>query len=580
MYKGIPASPGIVIGQAYVINKKSAEIAKESIAPGKLDAEIERLKKAVEKTKIDIMSIKEKVIYDIGNSEADIFNAYLMLLEDQMFAGKSETIIKKELVNAEYALMQVLKEYTEFFNKISDSYLKERGRDISGLVDKIVKNLAESKSNEIDAPSEKYIVVAHDLTPADTAEMDKGKVMGFVTEIGGATSHTAIVARSLEIPAVVGVRDITAALNTGDLLILDGEKGIVAVNPGAKVMNAYKEEQKKYSLKLRMLKRLKTLEAVTVDKHKIELKANIEFPEEIGAVIENNADGVGLFRTEFIYMNKMNLPSEEEQFESYKVVLSKMGNKPVTIRTMDIGGDKFLPYFKIMPEQNPFLGLRAIRLSLANQNIFRLQLRAILRASVFGKARIMFPMVSVVEEIEEAKRILEEVKFELKSKKVLYDEQIKVGTMIEVPSAVLMSAEIAKRVDFFSIGTNDLIQYTAAVDRGNEAVSHLYDGLNPAVLRSIKMTTENAHKQGIKVSVCGEMAGQPYLAFILIGLGVDELSGNAASLLSVKKMIRSIKFQSALETADAALKMEKASEIKSFLTSKVNQILYETEKGA
>ncbi|HNZ29838.1 MAG TPA: phosphoenolpyruvate--protein phosphotransferase, partial [Candidatus Goldiibacteriota bacterium] len=392
MYKGIPASPGIVIGQAYVINKKSAEIAKESIAPGKLDAEIERLKKAVEKTKIDIMSIKEKVIYDIGNSEADIFNAYLMLLEDQMFAGKSETIIKKELVNAEYALMQVLKEYTEFFNKISDSYLKERGRDISGLVDKIVKNLAESKSNEIDAPSEKYIVVAHDLTPADTAEMDKGKVMGFVTEIGGATSHTAIVARSLEIPAVVGVRDITAALNTGDLLILDGEKGIVAVNPGAKVMNAYKEEQKKYSLKLRMLKRLKTLEAVTVDKHKIELKANIEFPEEIGAVIENNADGVGLFRTEFIYMNKMNLPSEEEQFESYKVVLSKMGNKPVTIRTMDIGGDKFLPYFKIMPEQNPFLGLRAIRLSLANQNIFRLQLRAILRASVFGKARIMFPM--------------------------------------------------------------------------------------------------------------------------------------------------------------------------------------------
>ncbi len=580
MYKGIPASPGIVIGQAYVINKKSAEIAKESIAPGKLDAEIQRLRKAVEKTKIDIMSIKEKVIYDIGNSEADIFNAYLMLLEDQMFAGKSETIIKKELVNAEYALMQVLKEYTEFFNKISDSYLKERGRDISGLVDKIVKNLAESKSNEIDAPSEKYIVVAHDLTPADTAEMDKGKVMGFVTEIGGATSHTAIVARSLEIPAVVGVRDITATLNTGDLLILDGEKGIVAVNPGAKVMNAYKEEQKKYSLKLRMLKRLKTLEAVTVDKHKIELKANIEFPEEIGAVIENNADGVGLFRTEFIYMNKMNLPSEEEQFESYKVVLSKMGNKPVTIRTMDIGGDKFLPYFKIMPEQNPFLGLRAIRLSLANQNIFRLQLRAILRASVFGKARIMFPMVSVVEEIEEAKRILEEVKFELKSKKVLYDEQIKVGTMIEVPSAVLMSAEIAKRVDFFSIGTNDLIQYTAAVDRGNEAVSHLYDGLNPAVLRSIKMTTENAHKQGIKVSVCGEMAGQPYLAFILIGLGVDELSGNAASLLSVKKMIRSIKFQSALETADAALKMEKASEIKSFLTSKVNQILYETEKGA
>jgi len=579
MYKGIPASPGIVIGQAYVINKKSAEITKRAVAPEHIDAEIQRLRKAVEKTKIDIMSIKEKVIYDIGNSEADIFNAYLMLLEDRMFAGKSETIIKTESVNAEYALMQVLKEYAEFFNKISDSYLKERGRDISGLVEKIIKNLAELKTKDSDAPAEKYIVVAHDLTPADTAEMDKGKVMGFVTEIGGATSHTAIVARSLEIPAVVGVRDITATLNTGDVLILDGEKGIVAVNPGAKVMNAYKEEQKKYTLKLRMLKRLKTLEAVTVDKHRVELNANIEFPEEIGAVIENNADGVGLFRTEFIYMNKMNLPSEEEQFESYKTVISKMGGKSVTIRTMDIGGDKFLPYFKIMPEQNPFLGLRAIRLSLANQNIFRLQLRAILRASAFGKAKIMFPMISVIEEIEEAKKILEEVKFELKSKKVPFDEHIKVGTMIEVPSAVLMSAEIARHVDFFSIGTNDLIQYTVAVDRGNEAVSHLYDGLNPAVLRSIKMTVDSAHRNGIKVSVCGEMAGQPYLAFLLIGLGVDELSGNAASLLSVKKMVRSIKFQSALETADAALKMEKASEIKNFLTGRVNQLLYETEKG-
>jgi len=580
MYKGVPASPGIVIGQAYVINKKSAEITKRTVSPALVEAEIQRLRKAVEKTKIDIMSIKEKVIYDIGNSEADIFNAYLMLLEDRMFAGKSETIIKTESVNAEYALMQVLKEYAEFFNKISDSYLKERGRDISGLVEKIIKNLAELKTKDSDAPADKYIVVAHDLTPADTAEMDKGKVMGFVTEIGGATSHTAIVARSLEIPAVVGVRDITATLNTGDILILDGEKGIVAVNPGPKVMNAYREEQKKYTLKLRMLKRLKTLEAVTVDKHKVELNANIEFPEEIGAVLENNADGVGLFRTEFIYMNKMNLPSEEEQFESYKTVITKMGNKSVTIRTMDIGGDKFLPYFKIMPEQNPFLGLRAIRLSLANQNIFRLQLRAILRASAFGKARIMFPMVSVIEEIEEAKKILEEVKFELKSKKVAYDEQIKIGTMIEVPSAVLMSAEIAKHVDFFSIGTNDLIQYTVAVDRGNEAVAHLYDGLNPAVLRSIKMTVDNAHKNGIKVSVCGEMAVQPYLAFILIGLGVDELSGNSASLLSVKKMIRSIKFQNALETADAALKMEKAADIKSFLTAKVNQLLYETEKGA
>jgi phosphotransferase system enzyme I (PtsI) len=578
MYKGIAASPGIVIGQAHVINKKMTAVAMEKIQPEAVDHEISRLRKAVEKTKMDILSIKEKVIYDIGNSEAEIFNAYLMLLEDQMFTGKSETLIKKDLVAAEVALMQVLKDYTEFFSKIADSYLKERSRDISGLVEKIIRNLSELNPLELDMPTEKYIVVAHDLTPADTAEMDKAKVLGFVTEVGGSTSHTAIVARSLEIPAVVGVRDITATVNDGDVLILDGEKGIVAVNPSPKVMTAYREEQKKYNLKLRMLKRLKTLEAITLDRHRIELNANIEFPEEAGAAAENNADGIGLFRTEFIYMNKMNLPTEEEQFEAYKSVIEKMAPKPVTIRTMDIGGDKFMPYFKIPPEQNPYLGLRAIRLSMANPNIFRLQLRAILRASAFGVVKIMFPMVSVMEEIDEAKKALEEVKFDLKRKKVPFDANIKVGTMIEVPSAVIMSAEIARQVDFFSIGTNDLIQYTLAVDRGNEAVSHLYDALNPAVLRSIKLTVDNAHKNGIKTAVCGEMAGHPHLAFLLIGLGVDELSGSSSSLLSVKKMVRSIKFKDAIETAEAALKMERSADIRNYIMGRLNQILYESER--
>jgi len=578
MFKGIPASPGIVIASAFVMNKKAAEFKEQKIESSDVEAEVLRLRRAVEKTKLDVMGIKEKVQYDIGNSEADIFNAYLIMLEDQMFAGKAHAIIKESLVNAETALNRILKEYTEFFNKISDSYLKERSRDISGLVDKITRNLSESVNKEPAGIGEKYIVVAHDLSPADTAEMDKDKVLGFVTEIGGATSHTAIVARSLEIPAVVGVRGITATVNTGDVMILDGEKGIVAVNPSPKVMAAYREEQKKYNLKLRMLKRLKTLEAVTLDKHRIELKANIEFPEEAGAAVENNADGIGLFRTEFIYINKMNLPTEDEQFEAYRTVVEKMNGKPVTIRTMDIGGDKFLPYFKIMPEQNPYLGLRAIRLALSNQNIFRLQIRALLRASAFGKIQIMFPMISVVEEIEEAKRIVEEVKAELARKKVPFDKDIKTGIMIEVPSAAIMSAELAKYADFFSIGTNDLIQYTLAVDRGNEAVSHLHDPLSPSVIRLIKMTADNAHRAGIKVSVCGEMASYPELAFLLIGLGIDELSGNSPALLSVKKVVRSIRFKDAIETAEAILRMEKAAEIKTFLNESLTRFMFEGEK--
>ena len=579
MYKGIAASPGIVIGPAYVISKKVSQVNRIDIPQAKIDAEVARMQSAVEITKADICAIKERIVHDIGSAEAEIFNAYLMLLSDPTFVGKAEEIIRKELVNTEYALQMVLKNYAEFSNRISDSYLKERSRDINSLVDKIIHNLEESGGKDANAPADKYIIIAQDLSPADTADMNKDNVMGFVTEMGGATSHTAIVARSLELPAVVGVRDITNTAKTGDMVILDGEKGIVVVNPNPKILAAYKEERKKFILKLRMLKRLKSLDTLTVDRHKIELTANIEFPEEIAVVQENNAEGVGLFRTEFIYINKSNLPSEEEQFESYKMVVQKMNPKPVTLRTLDIGGDKFLPYFKIAPEQNPFLGLRAIRLTMANINMFKLQLRAILRASAFGKVKIMFPMITVPEELDEAKKILEEVKAELKRKEVKFDPNIKVGCMIEVPAAAIMADELARRVDFFSIGTNDLIQYTVAADRGNESVSYLYDPLNPAVLKLIKMIADSAHRANIKVSVCGEMAGAPHLAFLLIGLGIDELSVSPSSILSVKKLIRSILFKDALETADAALKEERGSLIKDMILTKLNQLLYVKEKG-
>ncbi len=579
MYKGIPASPGIVIAEAYVVTKKTAQVKKEIIAGPRIEAELARLRAAVEKTRVDIVMIKEKVVFDIGNKDADIFNAYILLLKDPMFIGKAENIIKEERVNAEYALSQVLENYVEFFSRLSDSYLKEKLRDINGLVEKILDNLVELGDGKRGRPKGEYIVVAHDLSPADTADMDRDSVMGFITEVGGATSHTAIVARSMEIPAVVGVRDITRTVKTGDTIVLDGEKGIVAINPPAKVMSAYRDERKKYQLKQKLLKRLKTLDAVTLDKHKVVLSANIEFPEEAGVVLENNADSVGLFRTEFIYINKVNLPTEEEQFDSYKSVVEKMAPRPVTIRTLDIGGDKFLPYFKISPEQNPFLGLRAIRLSLANINIFKTQLRAILRVSAFGKVKLMYPMITTVEEVDEAKKITAEVAEELAKKNVKYDRGIMTGVMIEVPSAALMADELAKRVDFFSIGTNDLIQYTVAVDRGNETVADYYDALNPAVLRLIKKTAESAHKGGIKVSVCGEMAGAPQMAFLLVGLGVDELSVSPASILPVKKLIRSINFKDALELADAVLKMEKAAGIKEYLMARLNSLLYDTGRG-
>lgn len=578
MYKGIAASPGIVIGPAHVVSNKTLTVSREAIPASKADAEVARLKAAVEKTKTDIMAIKEKVVHDIGTAEAEIFNAYLLLLQDPMFTGKAEEIIRIQLINCEYALHMVLQNYAEFTNRISDSYLKERSRDISSLADKIIRNLESSAKKEAKLPSDKYIIIANDLSPADTADMDKNSVLGFVTEMGGATSHTAIVARSMEIPAVVGVRDITSTAKNGDLVIIDGEKGIVVVNPNPKILNLYKEERKKFILKLRMLKRFKKLEAITIDKHKVELTANIEFPEEIGAVIENNAEGVGLFRTEFIFINKSNLPGEEEQFEAYKTIAQKMNPKPVTIRTLDIGGDKFLPYFKIAPEQNPFLGLRAIRLSMANLNIFKLQIRAILRASAFGRVKMMFPMVTNTEEIDEALKVVDEVKAELKRKDVRFDEKIKIGVMIEVPAAAIMAEEMAKKVDFFSIGTNDLIQYTVAADRGNETVSYLYDPLNPAVLRLIRMIANSAHKAGIRVSVCGEMAGAPHLAFILIGLGIDELSVSPSSILSAKKLVRNITFKNALEEAEFALKQEKASVISEHVMESLDRILMPRKK--
>jgi len=572
MYKGIPASPGIIIGKVFIISKNLEPVHTEKIKVVNPEKEITRLKQAIEKTKNEILLIKEKIISDIGNKDADIFNAYIMLLNDKSFVEKAVNLIKDESVNSEYALHMILQEYVKLYSNISDNYLKEKIIDIKGLFEKVIKNLSEEPS-KLFPQKGKWIIVAEDLSPADTAEMDKKNILGFVTETGGATSHTAIVARSLEIPAVVGLKSITKQIKTGDLAVVDGEKGIVLIDPTPESLEDYKREQIKYSIKINILKKLKKLEAVTLDKHKIILNANIEFPEEVNVVKEHNADGIGLVRTEFIYINRTNLPTEEEQFLIYKSIVEKMSPKPVTIRTLDIGGDKFLPYIKISPEQNPFLGLRAIRLSLSNVNIFKNQLRAILRASAFGKVKLMFPMISTIEEFIASKNIVYEVMDDLKRKKIAFDENINIGIMVEVPSAVIMADELAKISDFFSIGTNDLIQYTLAVDRGNEAVVSYYNPLNPAILRLIKKTVESAHKNFKSVSVCGEMAGEPHLAFLLLGLGVDELSVSSASILQVKKVIRNVNFKDAFQVAETILKMEKAEEIKDLLYKSVKSYL-------
>ncbi|MBP7793092.1 MAG: phosphoenolpyruvate--protein phosphotransferase [Candidatus Goldbacteria bacterium] len=572
MYKGQPASPGIIIGKAFVISKALKKPQQEKIKTANIEKEILRLKQAIEKTKQDILHIKERIISNVGNKDAEIFNAYILFLKDNSFVEKIIKIIREENASSEDALHKVLEEYIKLFDNISDSYLKEKIIDIKGLFEKIINNLSE-KPVEFFPKKGKWIIIAHDLSPADTAELDKKNVLGFITETGGATSHTAIVARSLEIPAVVGLKNIMQQVKKGDLVIIDGEKGIVMVNPEPDVLETYKKERIKYLIKIKMLKKLKKLEAITLDKHKVILNSNIEFPEEALVAKENNADGIGLVRTEYIYINRTNLPTEEEQFDVYKKIAEEMSPKPVTIRTLDIGGDKFLPYFKISPEQNPFLGLRAIRLSLSNINIFRIQIRAILRASAFGNVKIMFPMISTVEEFIEARNIVNEEMEELKKKKINFDEKIKVGVMIEVPSAVIMSEELAKRADFLSIGTNDLIQYTLAVDRGNAAVLQYYNPLNPAVLRLIKKTVESAHKNLKQVSVCGEMAGEPYLAFLLLGFGVDELSVSPSSILQVKRLIRNVYFKDAFETAETVLKMEKADEIKEVIFSKMKKYL-------
>jgi len=467
----------------------------------------------------------------------------------------------------------VMDKYIKAFAKMNDEYLKERISDIDDVGKRILKNLLGAKEKSLSDLKEKVIVVAYDLSPSDTATMHKKNVMGFVTDIGGRTSHTAIMAKSLEIPAVVGLEKATAKINSGDMLIVDGTEGIVIINPDKAALKKYHARQSQFVKFEKNLINLKDKPAQTLDGHRIEISANIEMPEEIESVISHGAEGIGLYRTEYLYMNKRGLPSEDEQFEAYKKVVTKLSGSPVIMRTLDLGGDKFLSQLEVPHEMNPFLGWRAIRFCLAQPKIFKAQLRAILRASAFGNIKLIFPMISGVEELRQAIEVLNEVKQELCAKKIKFDKDVEVGAMIEIPSAALTCDLLAKEVDFFSIGTNDLIQYSLAIDRVNEKIAYLYRPTHPAVLRLIKNIIDAGHKNKIWVGMCGEMAGEPAFGLLLLGLGLDEFSMSAAAIPEMKYIIRNLKFKDAQAVAEKALTLPTGEEVEEFSNKKLDEFI-------
>ncbi|EPY6471434.1 phosphoenolpyruvate--protein phosphotransferase [Clostridium sporogenes] len=535
MKKGIAASKGYAIGKIFIKEDINIEVVEKSI--DNIEKEKERFKSALSNTREQLERIKDKAQKEVGAEKAAVFDSHIMLLDDPEFAGAVEMNIESNKVNSEKALQEVIDMYSSIFASMEDEYMRERGSDIKDVGKRIMLNLMEKSVNSMDDLDKDTIIVAQDLTPSDTAQLDKDKVIAFLTNIGGRTSHSAIMARTLEIPAIVGMKDITESVNNDDIVIVDGIEGIVIINPDKETIEKYEESKEFFLKEKEELKKLINVETVTKAGKRVEVCGNIGKPQDVHQVLENGGEGVGLFRTEFLYMDRDNMPSEDEQFESYKYAVEKMEGKPVVIRTLDIGGDKKLPYLEMPEEMNPFLGYRAIRLCLDRKELFKVQLRALLRASAFGNLKIMFPMISSLSEFKGAKELLKEYMSELKAEGKEFNENLETGIMVEIPAAAICADELAKHVDFFSIGTNDLIQYTLAADRMNEKISYLYDPMHPAVLRLIKMTIDAAHKEGKWCGMCGEMAGDENAIATLVEYGLDEYSMSASSILTAKKII-------------------------------------------
>ena len=535
MKKGIAASKGYAIGTVFLQEHEEIVITDQKVTD--VAAEKEALQKSLDASRAQLEKIKEKAATEMGEEKAAVFEAHITLLDDPEFTGAMAMEIESNSINAMKAVDNVTNMFVSIFESMEDAYMRERAADIKDVSKRIIANLAGKGADAFAITEANTVVVAHDLTPSDTAQLDRSKVVGFITNIGGRTSHAAIMARTLEIPAVLGLGDITSVVKTGDKIIVDGITGDVIINPSEDVIAEYEAKKEKFKAEQEELKKLIDVKTTTKSGKRVEVCGNIGKPEDVLGVIANGGDGVGLFRTEFLYMDRDNAPTEEEQYESYKFVLEKMEGKQVVIRTLDIGGDKTLPYLPLPEEMNPFLGYRAIRLCLDRKEIFKVQLRALLRASVYGNLCVMFPMISGLEEFQNAKAVVEECKAELRAEGKEYSDSIQWGIMVEIPAAAVYADELAKHVDFFSIGTNDLIQYTLAADRMSEKVSYLYNPMHPAVLRLIKMTIDGAHKHGKWVGMCGEMAGDEAAIPTLVEYGLDEFSMSATSILNAQKII-------------------------------------------
>ncbi|WP_134682513.1 phosphoenolpyruvate--protein phosphotransferase [Brevibacillus migulae] len=572
MMKGIPVSRGIAIAKAMVLRTEEGHHEIKSIQASEVDREKARLKESVELAARQLTELEKQVKETAGAEQAAIMQAHMEFLSDPAFVGEMESKIAEQLITAESAVQQVAEQFIMIFESMDDTYMRERAADIRDVSKRLKQNLSGEAGGGLADIKEATIIIADDLTPSDTIQMPRQYVQGLVAAKGGATSHAAILARSLGIPAIMGIGE--EGLNrfkNGDFVIIDGATGDILLNPDEEAIRQYTAAQEKEAARKQALEQLRGLNAETTDGHSVHLVANAGGKEDPAELLEKGAEGIGLFRSEFLFMHRETMPTEEEQYEGYLRAVKGMQGKPVIIRTLDIGGDKHLPYLDLPQEMNPFLGWRAIRISLSRVDLFKTQLRAILRASAHGKALIMFPMISHIEQVRQAKAILEEVKQELKSEGQAFDEAIEVGVMIEIPAAALIADDLAKEVDFFSIGTNDLVQYTIAVDRMNENISELYNYFHPAVLRLMKMVIDASHRNGIWTGMCGEMASDPLATELLVGMGLDEFSMNQNSLLEVKQRVRSISLAEAKEIAEKALSLPTVAEVQSYLASRVNE---------
>jgi phosphotransferase system enzyme I (PtsI) len=559
--QGIGASPGIVTGKAFMVERSKVRAPEKRIQSEQVDDEVKRFLGAIQESRKQLMEIKEKILDPEVRRHSFILDVHLMILDDQMLIQDTIDTIRKKKVNPEWALDLTLEKLDTAFKAIEDEYLRERRSDLHYVSGRIFRNLLGKKHDDIAKIKGKVIVVAHDLSPADTLQMNLKNLAGFITDIGGKVSHTAILARSLGIPAVVGLEVGTSLINGGDLLIMDGDTGEVVINPTEKVSESFFERKRRIKTMEREVLKYASLPAETRDGVRVRLHANIEMVGEVPSAKNHGAEGIGLYRTEILYLNRKDLPNEEEHYQTYRRLAESISPAVATIRTLDIGGDKFLSNYSAGNEMNPAMGLRAIRFSMKEVDIFKIQLRGILRASVHGKLRILFPMISGIGEIRQAKAILEEVKKGLAKARVPFDQGIEIGAMIEIPSASITADILAREVDFFSIGTNDLIQYTLAVDRINEHVSYLYEPLHPAILRIIRGVVQSAHQVGIPVAICGEMAAEPAYSLVLLGLGLDEFSMNPVAIPKVKKVLRMSRFEETQNLVEQIFQFPTASEI-------------------